>query len=210
MKAQEQLKSNACAKRRQQVLDFFPVERFSTMRRKVKELMTGLSEIAVIDENSTLFEAILEIGMAQAKHPAGMRCPAALVVDKQRNVAGFLEFRNMLRSLEPRHDEFVESAEKGGFSHDKIRSELQKYGLWEDALDGLCKKAGEILIKSLMSVPEDSRITDAESSINEAIYRMIVSGHDYLFVRDGQVLAGVISLSDIMGHVCDTVRACRI
>jgi hypothetical protein len=39
---------------------------------------------------------------------------------------------------------------------------------------------------------------------------MIVSGHDYLFVRDGQALAGVISLSDIMSHICDTVRACRI
>jgi hypothetical protein len=39
---------------------------------------------------------------------------------------------------------------------------------------------------------------------------MIVSGHDYLFVREGQVLAGVICLLDIMGRICDTVRACRI
>jgi CBS domain-containing protein len=180
------------------------------MRHKVKELMTGLEEIAVLDENATLFEAVLEIGMAHARQPADMRGPAALVVDKERNVAGFLEFRNMLRSLEPRHDEFVESAKKGGFSPDQIRSELKKYGLWEDALEDLCKKAGEILIKSLVTVPEESQITNADSSINEAIYQMIASGHGYLFVRDGQSLAGVISLSDIMGHVCDRVRACRI
>ncbi len=180
------------------------------MRHKVKELMTGLSEIAVIDENSSLFEALLEIGMARAKHPSGMRCPAALVVDKQMNVVGFLEFRNMLGGLEPRLDEFVESARKGGFSPDEIRPELQKYGLWEDALDGLCKKAGALLIKSLMTVPEESRIINADDSINEAIYRMIVSGHGHLFVRDGQGLTGVISLSDIMGHICDAVRACRI
>ena len=99
---------------------------------------------------------------------------------------------------------------KGGFSPDKIGLELQKYGLRDDALDGLCHKAGEILIKSLMTVPEESQITNAEDSINEAIYQMIVSGHDYLFVRDGQALAGVISLSDIMGHICDTVKACRV
>ncbi len=148
--------------------------------------------------------------MARTRGPAGMRCPAALVVDQERNVAGFLEFRNMLRGIEPRHGEFVESAKKGGFSPDKIGSELQKYGLRDDVLDGLCKKAGEILIKSLMTVHEESQITDAEDSINEAIYQMIVSGHDYLFVRDGQVLAGVISLSDIMSHICDTVMACRI
>jgi|GEM_PF-7096957 CBS domain-containing protein len=180
------------------------------MRHKVKELMTGLSEIAVIDENSTLFEAVLEIDMARTRRPDGMRCPAAVVVDQERKVGGFLEFRTLLRGLEPRLDEFIESAKKGGFSPDKIGLELQKYGLRDDALDGLCHKAGEILIKSLMTVPEESQITNAEDSINEAIYQMIVSGHDYLFVRDGQALAGVISLSDIMSHICDTVKACRI
>jgi len=172
--------------------------------------MTELSEIPVVDENSTLFEAVLEIAMARAAHPAVMKYPAALVVDKERNVAGFLEFRSMMKALEPRYGEFVESALKGGFSPDRIRSELQKYGLWEDALDGLCKRAGETAIKSLMTVPEESQITDAEASINEAVYLMTVSGQDYLFVRNGQMLAGVISLSDIMGHICDTVRACRV
>jgi CBS domain-containing protein len=180
------------------------------MTRQVKELMTGLSEIPVVDENSTLFEAVLEIGIIRARHPAGMRLQAALVLDKERNVAGFLEFRHMLKALEPRYGEFVESAGNGGFSLDHIRSELRKYGLWEDALEGLCQKAGEMMIKSLVTIPEESRITDAESSLNEAVYRMIVSGQDYLFVRDGPMLTGVISLSDIMGHICDTVKACRV
>ena len=75
--------------------------------------MTGLSEIAVIDENSTLFEAVLEIDMARTRTPDGMRCPAAVVVDQERKVGGFLEFRNLLRGLERRLDEFVESAKKG-------------------------------------------------------------------------------------------------
>jgi CBS domain-containing protein len=189
---------------------FFLNERFLEMKRKVRDLMTGFSEIAVLDEKSTLFEAVLKIGIAGAMHQAALRCPAALVVDAERNVAGFLEFRNMLRGLEPRYVEFAEAAQKAGFSPERVRSELQKYGLWEDALEGLCKKAGETVIKRLMTVPEESRITDAEDSINEAIYQMIVAGKDYLFVRDGQALAGVISLSDILGHICDTVRDCRI
>ena len=61
-----------------------------------------------------------------------------------------------------------------------------------------------------MIVPEDSQIIDAEASINEAIYQMTFAGMDYLFVKDGQALTGVISLSDIVGHICDTVRACRM
>jgi len=180
------------------------------MAGQVKELMTGLSEIPLVDENSTLFEAVLEIGIMRARHPAGARLPAALVLDKERNVAGLLEFRHMLKALEPRYGDFVESAGKLGFSFDQIRSELRKYGLWEDALEGLCQKAGETMIKPFVIIPEESRIADAESSINEAVYRMIVSGQDYLFVRDGRMLIGVISLSDIMGHICDSVRACRM
>lgn len=179
------------------------------MESRVKGLMAGLSEIAVLDENTTLFEAVLEIGIVR-QHPAASRCPVALVVDSQKNVAGFLEFKNMVRGLEPRYAEFAQSAEKGVFSPERIRSELEKYGLWEDALEGLCKKTGDTLIKSLMSVPEKSRIIDAEASINEAIYQMIFAGTDYLFVSEGQALAGVISLSDILDHICDMVRACRI
>lgn len=180
------------------------------MERKVKGLMTGLSEIAILDENATLFEAVLEIGIARAAHPAASRCPAALVVDSKRNVAGFLDVRNLVRGLEPRYVEFAESARKGGFSSERIRSELQKYGLWEDALEGLCKKAGETAIKSLIIVPESNQIIDAEASINEAIYQMTFAGMDYLFVKDGQALTGIIGLSDIMGHICDTVKACRV
>ena len=118
-------------------------ERFLAMERKVKGLMTGLSEIAVLDENSTLFEAVLEIGIAR-QNPAASRCPAALVVDSQRNVAGFLEFRNVVRGLEPRYVEFAQSAEIGGFSPERIRSELKKHGLWENALEGLCQTAGRL------------------------------------------------------------------
>ena len=64
-------------------------ERFLAMERKVKGLMNGLSEIAILDENAALFEAVLEIGIARANHPAASICPAALVVDSERNVAGF-------------------------------------------------------------------------------------------------------------------------
>ncbi len=120
------------------------------MRRQVKELLTGLSEIPVVDENSTLFELVLEIGIARAANPAGLRFPAALVADKEGNVAGFVEFRHLLRALEPRYGEFVESTSKSRFSPEKIRLELQQYRLWEDALEGLCKKAGETIIKSVM------------------------------------------------------------
>jgi hypothetical protein len=98
----------------------------------------------------------------------------------------------------------------GRFSSYKIGSELQKFGFWEEALEGLCKNAGETPIKSVMTIPDKNRITMAEGSIDEAIHQMLSSGQDYLFVRNAELLTGIISLSDIVGHICDAVRACRV
>jgi CBS domain-containing protein len=180
------------------------------MRQKVKDLMIGLSEIAVIDENSTIFEAVLRIGIARNQHPGAMRCPVALVADSENNVAGFLEFRNLLGGLDPGYVEFAESAKKSGFSSETIRSEMQKHGLLEEALEAVCRKAGEASIKTLVTIPEDGQTTSSEASINEAIYQMIVAGKDYLCVKDGRAVVGLISLSDILGHICDTVKSCRM
>jgi CBS domain containing-hemolysin-like protein len=181
------------------------------MRRKIKELMTEVSQLPIIDENSTLFEAILAIGIFRGQSPGlALRCPVALVSDGAHNITGYLDVRSMLKGLEPRYCEIAESAEREDLPPDWIKSELERYGLCGNALDELCKKASETIIKTLMVVPEDKRIADAESSINEAIYQMVVTGYDYLFVRNGKAMAGIISLSDIMSHICETVKACRI
>ncbi len=181
------------------------------MKRKVKEMMTSVANLAVIEENSTLFVAILAIGAVRKQNPAyGLRCPAALVSDGNRVISGFLDFRSMLKSLEPRYAEIAETVGKKGFSPEWIESEFKKYGLWAEALDNVCKKAGEIIVKTLMTIPRDNQITDVNTSLNEAVFQMVVTGNDYLFVRDGQILAGVISLSDVVTHVCDTVKDCRM
>ncbi|MGC8491263.1 MAG: CBS domain-containing protein [Syntrophobacteraceae bacterium] len=178
--------------------------------KRVKELMTGVSEIPVVEENATLFEVVLEIGGARAKRPAGAPYPALLVVDKDKRFAGFLELGKMLLALDPGYGELAESAREKGVPFDAIRSELQRFGPLEDALEDLCKKAADISIKSVMSIPGPDRITGGEVSISEAAYRMAVSGVDYLFVLEGTLLEGIISLSDVMGHICETVRACRL
>lgn len=176
----------------------------------VKELMSGLSEIPVVDGKATLFEAVLQIGLDGAKPTEGGRYPAVLVVDEGKRVAGFLEFRSMLLAFAPGYGEFARSAGQTGLSPDAMGAELQKLGLLEDALLDLCKKAAETPISSVMTIPGPDRITRGDVSISEAAYRMAVSAQDYLFVLDGEVLEGIISLSDIMAHICDTVRACRV
>lgn len=181
------------------------------MRRKVKDIMTNVANLAVVEEGSTLFEAILAIGEVRKQNPAyGMRCPAALVSNGDSRITGFLDFRSMLKSLEPRYGEIAETAIEKGPPPDWIESVLKKHGLWADALDDICKTAGEILVKNLMTVPSEKQMINVNTSLNGALFQMVVTGNDYLLVRDGEVLAGVISFSDILAHVCDAVRECRM
>ena len=181
------------------------------MKAKTKELMTAVAKLPIIDENSSLFEAILAIGAFREQNPeVASRCPVALVADSTRNISGFLEVRSILKGLEPRYCEITESAEIEVLPHDWIKSEMERYGLCGNALDQLCKKAVETVIKSVMVVPEPNRFADAESSINEAVFQMLATGYDYLFVRNGNALAGIISLSDLMHHICETVKGCRV
>ncbi len=186
------------------------MERVRLMRRRINQLMTKFSEIAVIDVNSTLFEAILEIAIVRKRNPAGLRCPAALVIDENRNVAGFLDFRHIMKGLEPQYVEVALTAKEGGFAAERIRVELEKLGFWEDGLDQICQKAGETTVGSIMTIPDESQIAEADAFVNEAVYRMVVTGKDYLFVRHGDVLTGIISLSDVMNHICESVIECRV
>jgi len=181
------------------------------MKRKVKELMKAVSNFAVVDESSTLFEAILAMGALSSQDTScGLKCPAALVSNGNSEITGFLDFRNMLKGLEPKYAEIADSVEEGSISPDWIKTVLKKHGLWANLLDEICKAAGEIVIRDLKITPGEGQMIGAEASLNEALFQMMVTGKDYLFVKDGKKLAGIINLSDIARHMCDTVKACRI
>ena len=133
-----------------------------------------------------------------------------LTVNAAQSAANQKTARDPVMALDPGAVKFAESARQSGLPPDKSWTELQKIGTLEDALEDLCKKAAEVSIRSVMSIPGEERITGGEASISEAAYWMAVSGQDYLFVREGNELEGIISLSDVMGYICDTVRACRL
>jgi CBS domain-containing protein len=177
---------------------------------RVKDVMTGFSEMVAVDENANLFEALLQIGAALTDRVSGGKTPVALVVNEQNRLTGFLECKNLLLAFQPGYLEWAESAAPGEVSPAKIGFAIEKSGLLEEALEGLCKKAAEIPIRSVMAMPGKERITGSQVSISQVALRMAVSGQDYLFVEDGDVLEGIITLSDLMKHICETVRACRL
>ncbi|MCE5333708.1 MAG: CBS domain-containing protein [Desulfobacteraceae bacterium] len=178
------------------------------MKRRIRELMARISELAVVDAESSVFEAILEIGIVKHLYNGGLKWPTVLVLDQEQKVIGFVDFRSMLKDLQPQFSYFARGGETNG--HSSGDSGASESASLLDGLDDLCRRASETPIRSAMAIAEGGVTIDADASIAEAIIQMTTLGRDYLFVREGDALTGIIGLNDIMTHLCERVRACRV
>lgn len=173
--------------------------------------MTEVVDLPIFDRRSTLFEAILGMGALRKNNPSsGFRYPGVLVSDEERRIAGFVDFRNLLKGLEPGYFELAESVKGNGMPTGWVRSELERHGLHTNALDELCRKTGGIEIGELMSTPDPREVTEADAPVDEVIYRMVVTGKDFLFVRSGGALVGIINISDVLAYMYEVVKHCRV
>ena len=75
---------------------------------------------------------------------------------KSRKVVGKLDLINVLRGLEPKYTQIDDLKEVPlNFTLDFIQSLLEKYDLWQQPLDDICRKAAQIKVKDIMSTPSE-------------------------------------------------------
>ena len=180
---------------------------------KVSDVMVPLSEYATVNEASTLYEAVLALEMANTcfkDNPARHR--AVLVLDGQANVVGKLSQLDVLKGLEPKYNQVKLESLSGrwGFAKEYIHSMIEDYGLWKNALDNLCRKASEILVRDIMYTPQQGEYVKAEDTLNEAIHHLIIGRHQSLLVTRQDRVVGVLRLNDVFARVCDMIKTCRV
>lgn len=179
----------------------------------VKELMVPLSEYATVSEEATMQEAVLELERAQkAFDPKRHSHRAILVLGKDGNVVGKISQLDVLRSLEPRYKDMGadEHLSRAGFSQEFLKDMLDKFSLWQEPLTDICRKAAKIGVKSIMYRPSEDEYVDEETTLNEAIHRMIMGHHHSLLVTRGDEIAGVLRLVDLFAEVCERIKSCEL
>ncbi len=179
----------------------------------VKELMVPLSEYATVSEEATMQEAVLELERAQkAFDPKRHRHRAILVLGKDGNVVGKISQLDVLRSLEPRYKDMGadEHLSRAGFSQEFLKDMLDKFSLWQEPLTDICRKAAKIGVKNIMYTPSEDEYVDEETTLNEAIHRMIMGHHHSLLVTRGDEIAGVLRLVDLFAEVCERIKSCEL
>jgi len=182
----------------------------------VKDLMVRLEEYATINEDATLYDAVIELEKAQAEYEKShktYRHRAVLVYNKSGKIVGKLSQLDLLRSLEPKYNQAA--AESGrmmasGFSRNFLRSLLQQFSLWDKPLADICKKAAHHLVKDHMYIPEEGEFVDADDSLDVAINQLVLGHHQSLLVVRNKQIVGILRLTDVFREVANTIKACEI
>lgn len=179
----------------------------------IKDLMVPLSEYATVSEDASLYEAVLSLEEAQEqfedKHTR-YRHRAILILDKKRNVVGKLSQLDVLRALEPKYEEMMqgEGLHRFGFAKEFEQSILEKFNLFGNPLDDICRKAGEKNVKEFMYTPTEGEYVSEDATLDLAIHQLIVGHHQSLLVTRDKKIVGILRLTDVFAAVFHTMKDC--
>ena len=179
----------------------------------VKELMVPLSEYATVNEDATLYDAVLALEKAQEnfedKHTR-YRHRAILMLDKKGKVVGKLSQLDVLRALEPKYQEMIqgEGSHRFGFTKKFMQSMLEDYSLFASPLDDICRKAGEQPVKRFMQTPSEGEYVSQDATLEVAIHQLVMGQHQSLLVTHGEKIVGILRLTDVFAAVFHKMKEC--
>ena len=177
----------------------------------VKDIMVPLSEYATVSENATLSDAVAALKKSQVDFDqAKYRHRAILILDQNNHIVGKVNFLSILRALEPKYDEML--SDKGplhmGFTRKFQKALFESLKLWEDPLEHICAKAGQIKVKSFMVTPRENEMIEPEAGLGEAIHQLVIGHHQSLLVTKDKQIVGILRLTDAFEVIAENILSC--
>ncbi len=179
--------------------------------KKVADLMVPLSDYALVNENATLYDAVVALEEAQRRFSSHRYAHRAVLVQNDNGkVVGKVSQRDLIKGLEPRYGELSDSRlDHHGFSAGFIKSIMKSQGLWQKPLDNLAEKGSHIKVKDVMYTPETGEYVEASASLDEAIHQLIMGDHQSLLVTRGGHVVGILRLADVFQEITRLIKATR-
>ena len=179
--------------------------------KRVKDIMVPLSEYATVSEEGTLRDAVVALKKSQADYDqAKYRHRAILVCNQNNVVVGKVSLLSILRALEPKYEGML--SDKGpshmGFTRKFQKAMFESLKLWQDPMDQVCRKAAEIKVKNLMTIPSENEIIGPDQELGEAIHQLVIGHHQSLLVSEGGKIVGILRLTDTFEAVAENILAC--
>jgi CBS domain-containing protein len=180
---------------------------------KVGDLMVPLAEYATVKRDATLFEAVLALEKAQEEFDhTRYKHRAILVLDERGKVVGKLGQLDVLRALEPKYEELLDSRglARFGFTKQFMKSMLTHYHLWDQPLTDICRKAGSQKVDRFMHTPTEGEYVEQSATLDEAIHLLVLGHHQSLLVTRDKEIVGILRLTDVFAAVFHAMRDCQL
>jgi CBS domain-containing protein len=181
----------------------------------VEELMVPLDEYVTVDEQASLFEAVMALEAAQEKQDRQKQKylhRAILVYDKQNRIAGKISQLDVLMALEPRYKDVgdMRALSRAGLSAQFIKSMVQNMAFCDSTLIDMCGKAARIKVKDFMHKPEEGECIEIDQSLCEAIHMLLVGRHQSLLVLKDAEIVGILRLTDVFMKIFGMMKSCEL
>jgi CBS domain-containing protein len=178
----------------------------------VKDIMIPLAEYPTINEDFTIYEAVLALEEALKQSDMNYKHRAILVLDKNKDIVGKLSHIALMKGLESGYKNMKESISSlhTDFSPAFMKSMLEKYQLWEKPLDHLCGKAATRKIKDIMYVPSEGEYITKEETLDKAIHQIVMGQYQSLLVTSEGKTTGILRASDVFVHICNMIKTCQL
>jgi CBS domain-containing protein len=177
----------------------------------VKDVMVHLSEYPVVGENATIYEAVQALKEAQERFDhARYRHRAVLVADGTGNIVGKLGQLDMLRALEPKYEEMRSGTgvTRLGFSRKFLVSMLDRYDLFAQPIEQMCRHVFEQKVSRYMQRPGDGEHIEDDASLDQALHLLVVCQHQSLLVTQAERVIGILRLTDVFSAVFAAIDRC--
>ena len=179
---------------------------------RVRDIMVPLVEYATVNEDESLYDAVLALEEANRKFKDRLyKHRGILVKNKKGEVIGKISERDILQGLEPKYADIIED-ERGlsyhGYTASFIKSIMQTHKLLEKPLEDLCGKAAKYKVADVMYVPSVGEYVTADATLDEAVHQLVIGHHQSLLVTSDGKVVGILRLSDVFHIVCEKIKMC--
>jgi hypothetical protein len=189
---------------------FHYARRFDVKTIRVEELMVPLGEYVQLDENKTLYDAIMALRRLQKEQKENIHT-SVLIVTQEGSIATMLTILDIFRIMEPKYKDVEDiDLSRFGMQPGYVESILESFDLWANPLEDVCRKTTRIVLKDIEweMIPRD--VIDAEATLDLAVHRMIVNNKHSLLVKKKDTFVGVLRSFDIFGTFCKAIEQCDI
>jgi hypothetical protein len=202
---------------------------------KAGDLMVTLDQCPRVSEEAVLRDAVLALEESRLRgDPWDYRPRVVLIQDKNNNVVGVLRQFEILKALEPKYNELLKNLDAKytpamrmldanmksldemkilfclGLSPGFVKSSLNEFHLWDEALGEMSRRASSVKVTKIMSALGEHDLIEQDAPLSEAVHRMLMGNLlSLVVVEDGRSL-GILRIIDIFNEACSAIKLSEV